>query len=84
MHGCKLGVAYARAHTLTIVQAAPLFTKQCTSLIGYGLGDTMAQLATTGTVNPLRVAKLASFGFLVDAPCAHQFYSASIACSCGC
>ena len=55
-----------------------MLTKQCTSLIGFGTGDTIAQLVTNGTVNPLRTAKLATFGFLVDAPCGHKFYSAPL------
>lgn len=58
-----------------------MLTKQWTSFVGFGLGDTVAQLVTEGSLDPTRTAILALYGWLVDAPCGNAFYSAAPRCS---
>lgn len=54
----------------------PLLIKGLTSMIGFTLGDMMAQLfiEKKGPYDPIRTARLASFGFLVHGTTSHWFY----------
>lgn len=57
----------------------PIFTKALTSLVGFFLGDLLAQkfLGEKGTeLDMARLARMASFGFLIHGPTGHYFYSA--------
>lgn len=63
----------------TRLDRAPITTKACTSLIGFLLGDLLAQkfLGEKGAaVDLARLARMASFGFLIHGPTGHYFYSA--------
>ena len=52
-------------------------TKQCTSLVGFAIGDMVAQLVTDpGPFDPSRTAIVAAYGFFVDAPAGSIFYRA--------
>lgn len=54
----------------------PLTAKACTSLVGWFLGDLLAQLFIVG--GPLdikRLATLSAFGFLYHGPSGHYFYN---------
>ena len=61
---------------VSTVQESPMLTKQWTSFVGFGMGDTIAQLVTEGSLDPTRTAILALYGWLVDAPCGNAFYRA--------
>lgn len=55
----------------------PILTKAMTSLVGFALGDVMAQKFLDGGgsgLNYARIARMASFGFLVHGPTGHYFY----------
>lgn len=57
----------------------PIATKAFTSLVGFLIGDIIAQkfLGDAGAaINWARVARMASFGFLLHGPTGHYFYSA--------
>lgn len=57
----------------------PLITKAFTSLFGFFLGDLIAQkfLGEKGTpLDRARLARMASFGFLIHGPTGHYFYGA--------
>lgn len=57
----------------------PIATKAFTSLIGFFLGDLIAQKFLGEKGAPLdraRLARMASFGFLIHGPTGHYFYSA--------
>lgn len=57
----------------------PILTKALTSLIGFFLGDLLAQKflsADDAEINKGRLARMASFGFLIHGPTGHYFYSA--------
>lgn len=57
----------------------PIMTKAMTSLIGFFLGDVLAQKflgEKDADINWARVARMASFGFLIHGPTGHYFYSA--------
>lgn len=57
----------------------PITTKAMTSLIGFLLGDLIAQkfLGEKGApIDWARVARMSSFGFLIHGPTGHYFYSA--------
>lgn len=56
----------------------PITTKGVTSLIGFFLGDLIAQkfLGEKGAdIDKARLARMASFGFLIHGPSGHYFYS---------
>lgn len=58
---------------------SPITTKAITSLIGFLLGDVIAQKFLGDEKSSLdwaRVARMASFGFLIHGPTGHYFYSA--------
>ncbi|KAJ8599436.1 hypothetical protein CTAYLR_007999 [Chrysophaeum taylorii] len=54
----------------------PLLIKGLTSFVGFTLGDILAQLfiEKKGPYDPVRTARLASFGFLVHGTTSHWFY----------
>ncbi|CAM9157236.1 unnamed protein product [Phaeothamnion confervicola] len=54
----------------------PLVTKALTSMIGFALGDFLAQkfIEKKDKIDLERLIKLASFGFLVHGPTGHWFY----------
>ncbi|PXF45402.1 Protein sym-1 [Gracilariopsis chorda] len=57
----------------------PIITKALTSLVGFFLGDLIAQkfLGEKGAdIDKARLARMASFGFLIHGPTGHYFYSA--------
>lgn len=57
----------------------PIATKAMTSLIGFFLGDVLAQKFLgdkDAAIVWARVARMASFGFLIHGPTGHYFYSA--------
>lgn len=56
----------------------PILTKALTSLVGFFLGDLIAQkfLGEKGAdLDKWRLARMASFGFLIHGPIGHYFYS---------
>lgn len=56
----------------------PITTKAITSLIGFFIGDLVAQKFlgdADAPINWARVARMASFGFLLHGPTGHYFYS---------
>lgn len=55
----------------------PITTKAFTSLIGFLLGDIIAQkfVSDKANINWGRVARMASFGFLIHGPTGHYFYA---------
>lgn len=58
---------------------SPITTKAFTSLIGFFLGDLIAQKFMgdkDADIDWARVARMASFGFLLHGPTGHYFYSA--------
>lgn len=57
----------------------PIATKAMTSLIGFFIGDLIAQKflgENKGSLDWARSARMASFGFLIHGPTGHYFYSA--------
>ncbi|KAJ1452574.1 hypothetical protein M885DRAFT_526287 [Pelagophyceae sp. CCMP2097] len=63
--------AYNRALT-----AQPLVVKACTSLVGFGLGDLLAQklVDKKESIDWKRTARMATFGLLWHGPSGHYFY----------
>jgi len=61
------------------LESNPILTKAATSLVGFALGDIIAQTLIDGTalaaVDSMRVLKLASFGFLLHGTTGHFFYN---------
>lgn len=55
----------------------PLITKAFTSMIGFALGDLLAQkfIDKSETIDLERLLRLASFGFLIHGPTGHFFYN---------
>lgn len=54
----------------------PLTAKACTSLVGWFLGDLLAQLfIVKAPINYARLATLSAFGFLYHGPSGHYFYN---------
>lgn len=55
----------------------PITTKAFTSMIGFFLGDIIAQkfISEKPDINWARAARMASFGFLIHGPTGHYFYS---------
>lgn len=57
----------------------PIMTKAMTSMVGFLLGDVIAQKFLGDKDTPIdwkRAARMATFGFLIHGPTAHFFYSA--------
>lgn len=53
----------------------PVPTKAGTSLVGFILGDLLAQtLEGNGTIDPLRMARLGIYGLTLDGPVGHMWY----------
>lgn len=52
----------------------PVATKALTSLIGFAVGDRIAQLFGGAPFDVLRCARLSMYGFLIDGPIGHYFY----------
>lgn len=59
-----------------LLEAQPLLTKACTSLVGFTAGDLLAQnfVEDNGAYDPMRTLRLGSFGFLVHGTTGHYFY----------
>ena len=60
-----------------LLDAQPLLTKACTSLIGFTAGDVLAQNFINEGDQPYdvsRTLRLASFGFLLHGTTGHYFY----------
>lgn len=54
----------------------PLTAKACTSLVGWALGDVLAQIFITGgPFDMKRFITLSAFGFLYHGPSGHYFYN---------
>lgn len=54
----------------------PITAKACTSLVGWALGDALAQIFITGgAFDWKRFATLSAFGFLYHGPSGHYFYN---------
>eukprot|EP00179_Madagascaria_erythrocladioides_P006869 CAMPEP_0198323168 /NCGR_PEP_ID=MMETSP1450-20131203/11484_1 /TAXON_ID=753684 ORGANISM="Madagascaria erythrocladiodes, Strain CCMP3234" /NCGR_SAMPLE_ID=MMETSP1450 /ASSEMBLY_ACC=CAM_ASM_001115 /LENGTH=274 /DNA_ID=CAMNT_0044026849 /DNA_START=45 /DNA_END=869 /DNA_ORIENTATION=+ len=60
------------------LESAPILTKAMTSLVGFLLGDLLAQklLGDTEDFDKARLARMAAFGFVVHGPVGHYFYGA--------
>ena len=59
-----------------LLEAQPLLTKACTSLVGFTAGDLLAQnfVEDNEKYDPMRTFRLASFGFLCHGTTGHYFY----------
>ena len=60
-----------------ILEAQPLLTKMCTSLVGFSAGDVLAQKFINdddAPYDPMRTIRLGSFGFLCHGSTGHLFY----------
>jgi len=60
-----------------ILEAQPLLTKMCTSLVGFSAGDVLAQKFINddgAAYDPMRTIRLGSFGFLCHGSTGHFFY----------
>ncbi|GJD09307.1 Protein sym-1 [Galdieria sulphuraria] len=60
-----------------LLESRPLLTKSLTSLIGFILGDILAQkfLSSDGILHLDRLLRMALFGFLIHGPTGHIFYT---------
>ncbi|CAN8065912.1 unnamed protein product [Agarophyton chilense] len=61
------------------LESNPIITKAFTSLIGFFLGDLLAQKflgEKDAEIDKGRLGRMASFGFLIHGPTGHYFYSA--------
>jgi protein Mpv17 len=57
------------------LKTRPLLTKACTSMVGFVLGDLIAQhFSHPGAVDILRAARLGAYGFLIDGPIGSMWY----------
>lgn len=52
----------------------PVATKALTSLIGFAIGDRIAQSVTQNPFDIYRCLRLSLYGFLIDGPIGHYFY----------
>jgi hypothetical protein len=52
----------------------PVATKALTSLIGFAIGDRIAQTFGGGPFDVYRFLRLSLYGFLIDGPIGHYFY----------
>jgi protein Mpv17 len=70
----KMSGLWARYNKL--LEAQPLLTKACTSLVGFTAGDLLAQnfVEDNGKYDPMRTLRLGSFGFLIHGTTGHYFY----------
>jgi len=59
-----------------VLDDQPLVTKACTSLVGFSVGDILAQkfINKGSSFDFKRLARLSSFGFLIHGPMGHYFY----------
>jgi protein Mpv17 len=58
-----------------VLEERPILTKAVTSFIGFSVGDIIAQtLVGTDPFDPKRLARMASFGFLIHGTVSHFFY----------
>jgi protein Mpv17 len=58
------------------LDSKPLFTKAMTSLVGWGLGDVLAQIFISGgPFDWKRFVTLSVFGFIYHGPSGHYFYN---------
>lgn len=68
-----------RAYNVRLAEA-PILTKAFTSLVGFFLGDLIAQKFLNNTpgvgIDRARLARMASFGFLIHGPLGHHWYGA--------
>jgi len=53
----------------------PIFTKSMTSLVGFALGDILAQVISRNPYNLLRTLRMTLFGILMDGPVGHLWYA---------
>lgn len=61
------------------LDSAPIMTKACTSLVGFFIGDLLAQKLLgekDAPLDPWRLARMAAFGLLIHGPTGHYFYNA--------
>jgi len=60
-----------------VLEAKPILTKACTSLVGFSVGDTLAQkfVAKGQKFDYHRLARMAAFGFLFHGTISHFFYN---------
>eukprot|EP00879_Flechtneria_rotunda_P003258 GHRR01003483.1.p1 GENE.GHRR01003483.1~~GHRR01003483.1.p1 ORF type:complete len:221 (-),score=44.30 GHRR01003483.1:5067-5729(-) len=59
----------------TALKERPLFTKACTSLVGFMLGDVIAQqLSHPESLDLLRALRLGMYGLLIDGPIGSNWY----------
>lgn len=74
--GGVLGAAWTGYNSA--LDSKPILTKAVTSLIGFALGDLLAQkfLGDGGDVDVKRLLRMASFGLLFHGPSGHYFYGA--------
>lgn len=57
------------------LETNPFITKACTSLIGFMLGDCLAQkLEGEAAIELARVLRLGAYGVLLDGPVGHLWY----------
>ena len=60
----------------------PIVTKACTSLVGFMLGDLLAQkLEGDDLIDMARVMRLGAYGVLLDGPVGHMWYKC-VPCCC--
>ena len=51
-----------------LLDRKPIFVKSMTSLVGFALGDILAQVIAGGSYNLPRTLRMTSFGILMDGP----------------
>ncbi len=70
----KMSGLWARYNKL--LEAQPLLTKACTSLVGFTAGDLLAQnfVEDNEKYDPMRTLRLSSFGFFLHGTSGHYFY----------
>ncbi|CAM9117064.1 unnamed protein product [Heterosigma akashiwo] len=59
-----------------VLSEKPILTKACTSLVGFSVGDVLAQklIDKADKLDVPRIARLASFGFFIHGTAGHFFY----------
>lgn len=58
-----------------MLDARPVFVKSMTSLVGFALGDILAQVISGNSYNLLRTLRMTLFGILMDGPVGHLWYT---------
>lgn len=53
----------------------PVFVKSLTSLVGFAMGDTLAQVISGNSYNLFRTLRMTLFGILMDGPVGHLWYT---------